>query len=148
MGEFIPLIGNWIWWVIAGILLILELALPGVFFIWLAIPAAVVGALDMTVTLSWQAELLIFAVLSLGSVYGGRRFLARRHAFDSDQPNLNRRMFDFVGRSFTLSHAIVEGHGRITIDSTQWDVTGPDLAAGTRVKVTGVEGLRLKVERA
>ena len=32
MGDFVPLLGNWIWWVVAGVLLFLELMAPGVFF--------------------------------------------------------------------------------------------------------------------
>jgi inner membrane protein len=146
MGDFFPLLGNWFWWVATGVLLILELTMPGVFFIWLAIPAAVVGILDMAFDLHWQTELLIFAGLSLASVYGGRTFLKRRHVFDSDRPNLNRRMFDYVGRSYVLQEPIVEGRGRITVDSTIWEVRGPDAPKGARVKVTAIDGLKLVVE--
>ncbi|MBC8037090.1 MAG: NfeD family protein [Rhizobiales bacterium] len=146
MAEFIPLLGDWFWWVVAGLLLMLELTAPGVFFIWLAIPAAVVGLLDMALDLGWQTELLVFAALSLVSVFAGRTWLKKRHVFDSDQPNLNQRMFDFVGRSYVLDEAIAEGRGRLVIDSTIWEVRGPDAPKGARVKVTGVDGLRLTVE--
>lgn len=146
MGEFVPLLGGWFWWVAAGALLMLELAAPGVFFIWLAIPAAAVGVLDMVFNIGWQLELVAFAGLSIISVYAGRRLLGRRHAFDSDRPNLNQRMLDFVGRNFILGEAIVEGRGRLTIDSTIWEVQGPDAPKGARVKITGIEGLRLTVE--
>jgi inner membrane protein len=146
MGDFFPLLGNWFWWVATGVLLILELTMPGVFFIWLAIPAAVTGVLDMAFDLHWHTELLIFAGLSLVSVYAGRSLLKRRHVFDSDRPNLNRRMFDYVGRSYVLQEPIVEGRGRITVDSTIWEVRGPDVPKGARVKVTGIDGLKLVVE--
>jgi membrane protein implicated in regulation of membrane protease activity len=146
MGDFFPLLGSWFWWVATGVLLILELTMPGVFFIWLAIPAAIVGALDMAFNLHWETELLAFAGLSLVSVYAGRSFLKRRHVLDSDRPNLNRRMFDYVGRSYVLQEPIVEGRGRITIDSTIWEVRGPDTPKSARVKVTAIDGLRLVVE--
>lgn len=124
----------------------LELAAPGVFFIWLAIPAAAVGVLDMVFNIGWQLELVAFAGLSIISVYAGRRLLGKRHAFDSDRPNLNQRMLDFVGRNFVLGEAIVEGRGRLTIDSTIWEVQGPDAPKGARVKITGIDGLRFTIE--
>ncbi|HMT14917.1 MAG TPA: NfeD family protein [Aestuariivirga sp.] len=148
MSEFFPLLGNWFWFVVAGLLLILELLAPGVFFIWLAIPAAAVGVLDLMFNMGWQAEVIVFSLLSVASVYGGRQFLARRNVFDSAQPNLNRRMYEYVGSTYVLDRPIAEGRGHLSINSTLWEVEGPDLPAGTRVKVTGVNGLRLKVAAA
>jgi inner membrane protein len=146
MGDFVPLLGNWIWWVVAGVLLFLELMAPGVFFIWLAAAAAAVGLLDISLNMGWQMELVAFAALALVSVLAGRSLLKKRHVLDSDLPNLNQRMFDYVGRTFSLHEPIVDGRGRIDIDGTLWEVRGPDAAKGTHMKVTGVEGLRLKVE--
>lgn len=146
MSELVPLLGDWFWWVVAGVLLMLELTAPGVFFIWLAIPAATVGMLDLTFDMGWQSELVIFAALSLFSVFAGRNWLKKKNVFDSDLPNLNQRMFDFVGRSYVLDEAIAEGRGRLLIDSTFWEIRGPDAPKGTRVRVTGVDGLRLIVE--
>jgi hypothetical protein len=148
MGELFPLLGNWFWWVAAGVLLILELVAPGIFFIWLAIPAALTGFLDWRYDFGWQLELMIFAGLSVVSVFAGRKFLWKQRAFESDRPTLNQRMLDFVGRNYILDEAIVEGRGRLTIDSTIWEVLGPDAPRGSRVKVTGVDGLRLVVEPA
>ena len=36
MGSFVPLLGDWFWWVVAGVLLLLELMAPGMFFFHLA----------------------------------------------------------------------------------------------------------------
>lgn len=147
MADFIPLLGNWIWWVVAGVLLLLELMAPGVFFIWLAAAAAAVGVLDLALNLGWQLELLVFAVLSIVSVLYGRSMLKKKRALDSDQPNLNQRMYDYVGRTFSLHEPIVDGRGRINIDGTLWEVRGPDSPKGAHMKVTGVDGLRLNVEQ-
>ena len=40
----------------------------------------------------------------------------------------------------------VEGRGRVNLDDTYWKVIGPDLPAGTRVKVIGSDGRQLTVE--
>ena len=53
-----------------------------------------------------------------------------------------------VGRVFTLSKPIVDGGGTIAIDDTVWRVSGADASAGSRVRVTRVDGATLYVEHA
>ena len=47
---------------------------------------------------------------------------------------------------FTLDGAIVDGRGRLKIDDTVWLIAGPDLPAGTHVRVTGADNTLLRVE--
>jgi inner membrane protein len=148
MEHFIPYLGYWIWWVIAGLLLILELLAPGIFFIWLAVAAGLTGLADMVFDLAWQAELLLFAVFSLVSVIAGRKVYRGRNVEPEDNPYLNRRQHGYVGRSFKLDQPIANGRGKLTIDDTIWEVEGPDLAAGSLVRVTDVSGMRLVVTAA
>ena len=63
MGSFVPLLGDWFWWVVAGVLLLLELMAPGMFFIWFALAAGVVGIIDLIFSFSWQVEIVLFAAL-------------------------------------------------------------------------------------
>ena len=51
-----------------------------------------------------------------------------------------------VGRIGVVEEAIVGGRGRLTIGGTIWSVQGPDLPAGTRVKITGSQGTVLVVD--
>jgi hypothetical protein len=44
-----------------------------------------------------------------------------------------------------LSTPIVAGRGRVQIADAFWDVEGPDLPAGARVRVIGVRGMTLEV---
>jgi membrane protein implicated in regulation of membrane protease activity len=148
MNMFLPFLGGWFWLVAAGVLLILELLAPGVFFIWLAIAAFFTAIVDRIVDMGWQGELLTFAALSLAAIFLGKPLLRRRHALEGDQPTLNRRMYGYVGQSYVLNQPIMQGRGRLKIDDTLWDVVGPDLPDGTRVTVTAIEGLRLRVEAA
>lgn len=145
MQQLIPFLGGWTWWVIAGLLLLAELMIPGVFFMWLAIAAAVVGAIDIFADLSWQIEIAIFAVLSVLIVAFVRPRLKKDEGNNS---NLNQRMYDYVGRSYVLHEPIVDGRGKIRIDDTLWVVTGADRGKGEWVKVTAVDGSRLIVEPA
>ncbi len=148
MKELVPYLGNWFWWIAAAILLFMELVAPGVFLIWLALAAASVGVIAYFMALPWQVEALLFAVFAVIYVYLARPWYSRAHLPTSDQPHLNQRIYAFVGKSFVLSEPIVNGKGKLDIEGTRWDVLGPDLARGATVKVTAVEGMKLRVAEA
>jgi inner membrane protein len=148
MQTLLAGLGPWVWWILGGIFLIIELLAPGVFFIWLALAAAVVGAISFIHDFAWQIDIALFAALSVVFVLLVRPWYAQRSAVSSDRPNLNQRLYDYVGRTYVLEQPISNGIGKIRIDDTLWDALGPDLAKGGRVKVIAVEGLRLKVEPA
>ena len=148
MQELVPLTGIWFWWIVAGILLLLELMTPGVFAMWLALAAASVGITDYFFDLNWQLELLVFAGFSLVYVYLARPWYSKNKLQNSDQPNLNQRIYSFIGKSYVLHEPIVDGEGKLDIECTRWDVLGPDLAKGATVKVTTVEGMKLLVTEA
>jgi inner membrane protein len=148
MGDLLALTGGWTWLVIGGILLVAEVLAPGVFLIWFGLAALVVGTLHLFLPLSWQVEVLIFAGLSVVLVVVARPWLKKRQDLQSDQPNLNARTRDYIGRSYVLEGPIVNGRGRLRIDDALWEVEGPDLPAGSWVKVAGTDGMRLKVEAA
>ena len=137
----------WHWWILAVVLAVLEMLVPGVFMLWLGIAAGITGLVVLIVpALWWQAQGLLFAVLSVASVWGWREW-QRRHPTISDRPTLNRRGEQYVGRRLTLDQPIVDGRGHVRVDDSTWRVEGADLPAGTAVTVTGVNGTILKVER-
>ncbi|MGL6182083.1 MAG: NfeD family protein, partial [Aestuariivirga sp.] len=86
MTNVMQHLGPWLWWVLAGVLLILELFAPSVFLIWLGIAAAGVALVNVAFDLTWQWQFLLFAALSVLSVYVGRAVNARSQARSSDQP--------------------------------------------------------------
>ena len=136
----------WHWWVAAIGLIVVEALVPGAIFLWLGVSAAVVGAILLAAPeLSWEYQLLIFAVLSVGSVIGWRAY-HKLHPTKTDLPNLNRRGEEYVDRLITLDQPIVNRVGKVRLDDTSWKVTGQDLPAGARVRVVGVDGVVLQVE--
>ena len=145
MGEFLSRAEFWHWWVLAVILLALEVAAPGTFFLWLAIAAGAVGLIVLiSPELLWQIQVLLFAVGGVAAVLGWRAW-QRRHPQASEDPTLNRRGAQYVGQVFHLTDAIRDGRGRMRVGDTTWRVAGPDLPAGAKVRVTGVEGTVLRV---
>jgi inner membrane protein len=141
-------LGVWTWFAGAGILMILELVIPGTFLFWLGLAAAATGLVGLLVDLSWQREALLFAILAVGSVLVGRNVMRRKASAQHDRPFLNRRMEALVGREFVLAEPIVDGAGRVRIDDTIWRVVGSDFPAGTRIKVARIDGSTLVVEKA
>ena len=136
----------WHWWVAAIGLIIVEALAPGAIFLWLGVSAGVVGAILLAAPeLSWEYQVLIFAVLSVGSVIGWRAY-HKSHPTETDLPTLNRRGEQYIGRLLTLDDPIVNRVGKVRLDDTSWKVTGQDLPAGARVRVVGVDGVVLQVE--
>lgn len=149
----IPLVaqlGPWSWWVLGLLLLAAELLVPGVFLVWIGLAAIIVGALSLALWeqafWAWQLQLLLFAVLAILAAVLGRRYVYRHRT--TDEPFLNQRGESLVGRTATLHEPITEGRGRIRLDDTWWTIMGPDLPAGTRVRVIASNGRDLTVEAA
>ncbi len=148
MEALLAQVDYWHWWILAGILLLIEMLAPSFFFLWLAIAAAVTGLVMLGVPeLGWQYQLMIFSGLSVVSIALFRRY-QRRNPETTDQPTLNRRGEQYIGRTFTLDQPIVNRDGSLRVDDSTWRIAGDDLPAGTRVTVTGVNGVVLEVARA
>ena len=146
MDQFLPFTGVYFWWILAGVLLLAEMAMPGFFMLWLAVAAALTAIFDLYFQFNWMGEIFCFAVLAFLCVLASWRFVINSRHSKSDSPHLNQRHQGLVGRSFILDKAIVNGSGKIKVEDTLWDVDGPDMEAGARVKVTGLQGMRLMVE--
>lgn len=147
MEALIQQVDYWHWWILGGILLLIEVLAPSFFFLWLAIAAAVTGLILLGVPeLDWQYQLMIFSGLSVVSIALFRRY-QRRNPATTDQPALNRRGEQYIGRTFTLEQPVVNRVGKLRVDDSTWRITGDDLPAGTRVTVTGVDGVVLEITR-
>lgn len=139
--EWLGQIDFWHWWILAGLLLILELTMPSFFFLWLGIAAAATGFLLLVFQdIPLEMQLVLFSILSILAVIAWRKYRETRPVA-SDQPNLNRRGHQYIGRVFTLDQAIENGVGKVTVDDSTWRVKGPDLPAGTHVRVQNVDGV-------
>ncbi|MDY8107878.1 NfeD family protein [Fulvimarina sp. 2208YS6-2-32] len=136
------------WWWIAGFALIaLELAVPGIYFLFFGLAALIVGtnAFFLPAGLFGVGQqLLAFAAVSAAAIYlGGRWYRASRGTKDDAPENPAHRL---VGRETTLSQPIRAGRGRVKLGDSWWTVEGPELPEGTPVRVTGITGSILTVE--
>ncbi len=90
---------------------------------------------------------MLFSLLSIAAVLTWHIYRKKR-PLTTDQPALNRRGEQYVGRFFTLDHPIVNGRGKVVVDDTTWKVGGADLDAGSKVRVVAVDGVMFRVEKA
>jgi inner membrane protein len=136
----------WHWWIFAVALIILEILAPSFFALWLAIAAFVTGlALFLMPELQWQTQIFLFAVLSVISIIAWRRYYIK-NPIETDQPMLNRRGEQYIGREITLKMPIEDGQGKVQIDDSTWKIEGDDCATGTKIKIVGVDNVVFQVE--
>ncbi len=147
LSEFLWSLGAWNWFIVAVALFALESVVPGVHFVWFGVAAVIVGALGLTVDIAWEWQLITFAIISCITVFFARRYASPEMA-TSDQPELNLRAEQYVGRVVTVEEAIADGRGKVRVGDTVWNAQGADAPQGARVKITGTNGTCLLVEHA
>jgi inner membrane protein len=143
--EFFASLGPWAWFVLGVALFVLETIVPGVHFIWFGLAAVIVGVLGLAVDIAWEWQLIAFAIISCVTVFFVRRYASPDMAA-SDEPGLNLRADQYVGRVVTVAEPIAGGRGKVQVGDTVWSAQGSDAAQGARVRVTGTQGNVLLVK--
>lgn len=145
MLKFLEGLTWWHWWIVAAVLAAAETFIPGALAIWFAAAALLLGIVLLMLPIQWELQLVLFGVLSALATLLWWRY-GRTTRDESEQPMLNHRGAQYVGRTFALVEAIKDGSGKVHVGDTVWLVQGGDAPAGARVKVVGVKGAVLQVE--
>ena len=53
----------------------------------------------------------------------------------------------YIGQVLTLNEGLPEGSGHVKLGNRRWRLRGPQVPAGARVRITGVDGTVLIVDR-
>src|SRR5262245_40148404 len=121
LESIIAELGPWNWMILGFALLALEVVVPGFFLLWIGVAALLTGALSLQLweagLWTWHVQVIVFLALSLISAYAGKKILGEGGT-ETDQPLLNRRGEQMIGRTATLTEPITEGRGRIRIGDT------------------------------
>jgi len=136
-----------VWAVVAVLGLILELSSGDFFIICFAIGA--VGAAVVSPFAGIYVQLLVFAVITLFSIFTVRPFALRYlYKKESNRPSNADALLGQIG---TVSETILAGgFGRVIIAGDNWKAicTGEeDIPQGTRVRVVGRESIIITVEK-
>ncbi len=151
MFDLLMTLGAWNWVVLGFILLLLELIFPGVFFVWFGLGALLTALVSLLFyhlpwVASWEVEVIFFLIFSIIMVLIGRNFFRRDR--ETDEPLLNRRTDQIIGKRVVLEEPVRDGKGRIRVDDTIWRIKGPDLPEGTEVKVIAFDNGVFTIEKA
>jgi inner membrane protein len=147
--TFLANYGPWLWLSLALVLFAVEAIAPGIYALWFAISALVIGLcmLALGLDLSFSTQILTFVSMAIG-VIALARGIDRGAKQAMDGRDLNDRGQQVVGRTGIVDQPIAQGRGRIQVGDTTWQVTGPDCPVGSSVRIVASDGLVLRVELA
>lgn len=138
------------WWIAFGVVLgVVEMVTLSFFLIWPGLAAVAVGLLMVIFpSMSGSAQLGLFAVLSIILTVLGRFYVGRFRG-TSEASGLNERNARMVGRQAVADGAFSSGEGTITVNDVRWVARlapgHADIADGTAVRVTDIDGMTLVV---
>jgi membrane protein implicated in regulation of membrane protease activity len=136
----------WAWMLLAGVLGLAEMFVPGAYLVWIALGAALTGAADAAFGLSLEGQLGVFAAATALSCAAGYFVYRGLHRRQRQEEPLNERHRSMLGERGTVCEAFVNGRGKVRLGDSVWLAAGPDLAEGATVVVSGFRGTRLVVE--
>ncbi|WP_019959786.1 NfeD family protein [Woodsholea maritima] len=142
----------WVWWSLAGLILIGELITGTTYLLWPAAAAFIVGGISLEVLgVPWGLQMAVFGVLTLALVFIGDRFVKPYLKSMGSGPVLNDRAQGMVGQRATVVVAFSGGQGRVQIGDSAWPAraeNGEDFAEGDSVIITALDSTVLVVKRA
>lgn len=145
MDQLLGINAHWGWLALGLLLAVGEMAIPGVFLIWLAGAAIVTGLVSWALPIGPALQIVLFVGLALVSVFMGRNWL-RANPIESADPKMNDRGARAVGETVLVTQVIEGGSGRVRLGDSEWLARGPDAEPGTRMRVAGHDGAVLLVE--
>lgn len=145
MGWF-DTIEPYLLWIGLGLLLAAaEMLVPGIFLIWLAGAALLIGLVAWLLPIGVPLQILLFAVLAILTLYVGKRYL-RNNPIEAADPTMNKIGLRLAGQVATVTEAIANGQGRVHHGDSEWIARGVDAPVGSKVRITGAAGAELLVE--
>jgi membrane protein implicated in regulation of membrane protease activity len=142
----------WIWGILGLVLLAAEMATGTLYILWFGIAALCIsGVLSLFPLMALPLQLLLFAVLALGSLaiwkFGDKRKTA-------PELRIGQSQSDEIGRVGSITAAVSPQHnGSIRfaqglMGSREWAaISDEEIAVGEDAVVTGFEGNSLRVRR-
>ena len=139
----------WIWGILGLALIALEMLSGTLYILWFGIAALGLCALTYlfpNLGVTWQ--LVIFAILSIGSLAIWKQFYQRKQ----DDSSIGQSRGEEIGRIGIITQAVsARENGSIefpqgVLGSRQWAaLSDEEIAVGTEAQIVAVEGNRLRV---
>ena len=136
-----------IWFAIGLVLLLAELALPGLIVMFFGLGAWVTALVYLLFDLSFNNQLLVFILSSILSVVILRRSLKNR--WWKQRKSVNELADEFMGRTCSVVHTILPGPvgGKVNFKGTTWKALAKvEIRAGETARIIGKDSIVLFVE--
>lgn len=137
----------WEVYAIAGLIfIILEMAVPSMFFLNLAFAGFITAFIALWVS-NWVALAVIFVVFSLLTVFCLRPILLRRRSTKEQETGMEGK---YIGKIVKVIEPVGKYCGAITIYDERWEARcdcDEPIPVGCEVKIVKYESLILTVER-
>ena len=137
----------WETFTIAGLIfIILEMVVPSMFFLNLAV-AAIITALAAIWVANWTVLIVVFTVLSIVSILFLRPLLIKNKKDKESQTGMESK---YIGKIVKVIEPITKFSGAITIYDERWEArvdSDETIPVGSEVKIVKNESLVLTVEK-
>ncbi|MDT8318827.1 MAG: NfeD family protein [bacterium] len=138
-----------IWFGIGLILLLMEIALPGLVIFFFGIGAWVVSIVCFVTDVSLNAQLIIFLISSIFLLLVLRhRLKSLFYGFSSSKDDMSEDMQEYVGQAAIVVEEIKgKIKGRVEFHGTNWDAIADDVIPdGVDVEIVSKDNLTFKVK--
>lgn len=139
-----------IWFAVGLVILVLELAVPGLILFFFGIGAWLVALLTLLFDININIQLLIFFISSVILLFSLRQWV--RQLFTGKMgisKNDEESSGDMVGERATVVESIIPpSKGRVEIHGTNWTAESDiEIKSGDIVEIIGKKNLTLKVKK-
>lgn len=135
------------WVLVAVIAGVIEIFSLGLWFLWLAISAVIVAlAARLGLLTSLDTQLLTFAFLTLIFIIFTRPLVLRFFKTNDTASNVQA----LIGQHGMVTSTIAPMQfGQVKVNGEIWTaIAGEEITVGTRIEVTGIDGIKLMVIKA
>jgi membrane protein implicated in regulation of membrane protease activity len=135
-------------WFIAGlILLLLELAVPGLVLFFFGIGAWIAAILYLIFGIGIDMQLLVFVVSSLLLLLSLRRYVQKLFKGKVNGSGISDKESLIGEKAVVISAIVPSARGKVEIHGTNWSAeSDTELTPGTTVEITGQKNLTLIVK--
>lgn len=135
-----------IWFLIGLVLMLLELAAPGLVLIFFGVGAWLTAIACLIWEPSLNTQLFIFLIGSLGSLASLRRIIKKRYV-DADDPETDLED-EYIGQTAVAITSFDAGQrGKVSFKGSNWEaMASTAIKEGQLLKITGYKSIRLIVE--
>ena len=138
----------WHWLILGFVLLIAEIAMPGVFLLWWGLAAIVVaGIMKLFPDLPLSSLAVIYAIIAMILSVIWWRYQHGKDQADQSNRALNQRNHAMIGSRGKVLEIAENGIGRGAFGDTTWRIQGERLRANDLIEVKAVSGITLIVQK-